>query len=307
MSATGQVTDKYDSAFFTEQIRGSIRSASVVVPLVLKLFPGATSVLDVGCGAGEWLSMFSRHGVAEITGIDGHYAGDTLLQIPRDCFCEIDLNEPFHLGRRFDLAISLEVAERLSPQRGPGLVVDLCDAADVIIFSAAIPGQGDTMHIHEQWQSYWARLFERHGYKPFDVLRPKLWSDTRVEWWYAQNILCFVNQRRIADFPALSDSEKAPNYCLNLVHPGNFRRRVESDEALRREVAVLRSENERLSAQARYKSNYEALTRSTSWYLTAPMRAVGRRSKALRKFGRIGRAGAAHIWRRHIRRVLVSA
>ena len=60
---------------------------------------------------------------------------------------------------RFDLAISLEVAEHLAPQRSESLVRDLCALADVVLFAAAVPFQGGAGHVNERWQSWWAQRF----------------------------------------------------------------------------------------------------------------------------------------------------
>jgi hypothetical protein len=76
----------------------------------------------------------------------------------------------------------------------------------VILFSAAIPKQGGTDHRNERWQSYWAQLFRPHGFHPHDVVRPKVWTDPRVEPWYAQNALLY---RR----------EQGPPAVLDVVHP----------------------------------------------------------------------------------------
>ena len=288
----------------------------MVIPLILEMFPDTQSVIDIGCGAGGWLSVCRQHGVQDIMGIDGSDAG-SLLQIPRDSFRELDLNAGLKLDRRFDLALSLEVAEHLSPERGAGFVADLCEFADVVIFSAAVPGQRGTNHIHEQWQSYWASIFNKEGYAGFDVLRPRVWSDPRVERWYAQNIFCFVLRSRIVDYPALLSVEKAPATMLNLIHPGVFSERVRTEEVVRAQMEELqdqnkglrlayestRSENRLLCSkikslesevdallgnvrrvEAKYDAltrSYNALTRSSSWRLTAPFRFIADRLKVL--------------------------
>jgi hypothetical protein len=53
---------------------------------------------------------------------------------------------PEHLVGRFDLAVCLEVAEHLPPERAESFIRELCDLAPVVLFSAAIPGQGGTGH-----------------------------------------------------------------------------------------------------------------------------------------------------------------
>ena len=93
-----------------------------------------------------------------------------------------------------DLAICLEVAEHLTPAAGARLVKTLCSVAPVVLFSAAIPAQGGTNHINEQWQSHWADEFAAHGFDCFDPIRPEIWNDRDVFPWYRQNILLFVSR-----------------------------------------------------------------------------------------------------------------
>ena len=69
------------------------------------------SAVDVGCGTGEWLRVCQELGVDDITGIDFHDA--SVLHIPRDRYLSHNLVEPLSIGRMFDLAVSLEVAEHL--------------------------------------------------------------------------------------------------------------------------------------------------------------------------------------------------
>jgi SAM-dependent methyltransferase len=148
-------------------------------------------VLDVGCGVGGWVATWLGSG-ADAIGVDGDYVPRDQLCIPDDRFISHDLSTPLDLGRRFDLVTCLEVAEHLPPEAAATIVDSLCRHADVIVFSAAIPGQGGTGHINERWPSFWAELFATHGYRPHDLLRSRLWWDTRCEWWYRQNVLVFA-------------------------------------------------------------------------------------------------------------------
>jgi len=180
----------YDESFYEGQQDGSVRSAQIVVPIVLSLFP-CRSVVDFGCGVGGWLKEFERHGISDYLGVDGDYVSRDLLKIPADRFRPTDLRNVDDLGRGFDLACSLEVAEHLPENRAKPFVAALTKAAPVILFSAAVPLQGGTDHLNEQPQSYWAKLFAEHGYIVLDCIRPAIFDDYRVEWWYRQNILMF--------------------------------------------------------------------------------------------------------------------
>jgi SAM-dependent methyltransferase len=217
------VVSEYYTQSFYEQLRpGARRSAETIAPLVLGLTQ-ASSVVDVGCGDGTWLSVFRRLGVNDILGIDGDYVGQPLLQIPPDHFLPVELTKPFNLGRVFDLAVSLEVAEHLPPDCAPVFVECLTRAAPVVLFSAAIPFQGGEHHVNEQWPDKWAALFRTHGYVPVDFIRKHIWQNDSVEWWYAQNTLLFAQSSLIENNAQLkSEFEKTSPNQLCLVHPRQY-------------------------------------------------------------------------------------
>ena len=114
---------------------------------------------------------------------------------------------------RFDLAISLEVAEHLEPQRSDSLVRDLCALADTVLFAAAIPFQGGAGHINERWQSWWAQKFSENGYDPFDVLRRDIWGRRDIAWWYKQNTIFYVKRNSPAHARFLRASRSRPARC----------------------------------------------------------------------------------------------
>lgn len=215
-------SEHYTRSFYDEIRAGSLRSAEVIVPLVLQLLP-VQSVVDVGCGDGSWLSVFRKLGVDDILGIDGHYVTRDLLQISEDHFQALDLTKPFALGRVFDLAISLEVGEHLPAECASAFVESVTRLAPLVLFSAAIPLQGGNHHINEQWPDKWAQLFQGHGYVPIDFIRKQVWQNDAVEWWYAQNTLLFARADLIESNPALkAEFEKTNPNQLCLVHPRQY-------------------------------------------------------------------------------------
>jgi SAM-dependent methyltransferase len=206
----------YNSTFFETQRQGSLRSAKIVVPLVSELVQ-PHSVVDVGCGVGTWLSLFKDHGAARILGIDGAYIDSSSLLIPRDCFRAVDLNHPVDIDEKFDLAVCLEVAEHLSKTSAEGLIRFLVRLAPVILFSAALPMQGGTHHVNEQWPEYWAALFKRFGYTQIDAVRKFIWKNPQVEWWYRQNVFLFVREDSIGSYAGLNEARSETD-DLVLVH-----------------------------------------------------------------------------------------
>jgi SAM-dependent methyltransferase len=149
------------------------------------------SVLDVGCGSGGWLKVFKDHGVVDVVGVDGPYVRPESLRIAREEFVGRDLNEPFRLDRAFDLAISLEAAHYVPEDRAAGLVESICAHAPAVLFGAAVPHQPGGLGLNQRWPSWWATLFADHGFQAEDWLRPLVWEDERVDWWYAQNTILY--------------------------------------------------------------------------------------------------------------------
>jgi SAM-dependent methyltransferase len=217
----------YDENFFLELQEGARRSAREIVPLVLRLLH-PRSVVDVGCGLGTWLAVFAESGVPDVLGIDGDYVNLQDLEIPKDRFLAHDLSKPLRLGRSFDLVLSLEVAEHLSEDHAATFVDTLTGLGGVVLFSAAIPFQGGTNHVNEQWPEYWAALFLRKGYAPVDCIRREVWRNESVDWWYAQNTLLFVEEDRLSRPPFAGRLERAPVSQLALVHPKQYLYAVEA-------------------------------------------------------------------------------
>jgi SAM-dependent methyltransferase len=205
-------TTAYDEVFFEQVDREGLASARVIVPLVRQLVE-CDSVVDIGCGRGAWLRVFLDVGATRVLGYDGTHIDQSKLLIPRSCFHQADLSQPFNIAERFDLAICLEVAEHLPrPMAGP-LVKTLCQAAPVVLFSAAIPGQGGTRHINEQWPRYWESLFRIHNYVRLDAIRPLTWRSTEVAWWYRQNVLLYVEKRLLEHSAALLHEYELTQKC----------------------------------------------------------------------------------------------
>jgi SAM-dependent methyltransferase len=214
----------YPPDFYRRQRGGSLRSARAVVAVVLPLVRPA-SVVDFGCGVGTWLRAFREAGVADVLGLDGDHVDRGMLEIPAERFRAADLTAPPPLGRRFDLALCLEVGEHLPAAAAAPLVAELVAAAPCVLFSAAVPGQGGVHHVNEAWPSFWAERFAAHGYERLDPVRPRVWRDPAVRWWYKQNTYLFCGREAIGSSPALArELEMARAFPFELVHDKVFRR-----------------------------------------------------------------------------------
>ena len=216
--------DLYDNSFFEAQVAGALESARVVAPLVYD-FVHPRRVVDVGCGRGAWLRAFREIGVDFIQGLDGDYVSCDTLLIPPESFVSADLAELTKLPGNYDLALCLEVLEHLSAQSGGNIVAALTEAAPAVLFSAALPGQGGTGHVNEQWPEYWRRLFQARGYRMLDPLRPRIREDKRVACWYRQNLVLFGSKDWLESRPMLQpDADGTGDFDDDWVHAKLYRR-----------------------------------------------------------------------------------
>ena len=229
----------YGSDFFSTHHPGAASSAAVIVPLLLEL-TGAISVVDVGCGIGTWLAEFAARGMTDSHGFDGAWVKPEQLVIPCERFTPAELGTSVPRQRTFDLAISLEVAEHLPETSADRFVESLTTLAPIVVFSAAIPMQGGTDHVNEQWPGYWAAKFAAHGFAAIDCIRERIWNAPGVEWWYAQNTILYASESAFARSAALRTLAAAQGgEPRALVHPRCFIAKATQPIGLRRIIREL--------------------------------------------------------------------
>lgn len=199
--------------FVHDEAIHNLQSPNIIVDHLIALF-NPKSVIDFGCGLGTFLYAFKTRSVTNVLGIDGSWVNKQLLRkyLTEDEFLEIDLEKPLNLNRKFDLLITLEVAEHLAEPAADVFVANLTAHANTIVFSAAIPYQIGLNHVNEQWLTYWVAKFAKQGYYAQDIIRPLIWGEKDVSHWYKQNMLVF---KKGADSQA---DVKLPT-VINLVHP----------------------------------------------------------------------------------------
>lgn len=164
-----------------------INDAEKVVPLLVSTF-NPNSVLDLGCNTGCWLAEFRKAGVSDIMGIDGDNMIPELM-IDREKFKVFDLSTELSLERMYDMILCLEVAEHIVESRSEILIRNICRHGNLIVFSAAIPGQGGYSHFNEQPIKYWVERFSTYGYVADEEFRKKISKD--VSEWYRNNLVIY--------------------------------------------------------------------------------------------------------------------
>ena len=128
----------------------------------------------------------------------------------RDRGIEVDKFDIAHdvkkVSDKYDVAISMEVAEHLPEKCADGFVGLLSvlpqDEAhrvllsNAVVFTVAHPGQGGDSHSNEQPASYWVAKFVNRCFRHNQVLTEKWkseWSASgEFESWYYQNLMIFT-------------------------------------------------------------------------------------------------------------------
>jgi SAM-dependent methyltransferase len=145
--------------------RASQRNAPKVATAVLEQFPSLRTLADIGCGTGRYALEFQHRGL-RVVGCEYSASSREVAKARKIAVFPFDLSksaEPLP-GRQFDVALTLEVGEHIPRDLAESFVQYLASTSDLIIFTAAQPGQGGHGHINEQPKSYWIELFARAGY-----------------------------------------------------------------------------------------------------------------------------------------------
>jgi SAM-dependent methyltransferase len=205
----GQSLHEYNADFYGFLTSFAIRSAEQIVPL-LRAELTIASVADFGCGQGAWLSVWRKAGAA-VVGVDGPYIDRRHLMIAAEEFQAADLGSRIDLGRRFDLVQSLEVAEHVPAERAAAFIDTLTAHGRLVLFSAAVPGQGGEHHINEQPLEYWRAKFRDHGYLAIDYIRPQVVGNELIQNWYRNNIVLYVHESCLAALPEQLQAYRVPD------------------------------------------------------------------------------------------------
>ena len=236
--------NEYNKMFYSENMKGSMLSAERIIPYVMDMLSPIhiASVVDFGCGIGGWLSQFQKINPSiNILGLDSGNPEESQLQLPVGNYKKADLSKEINLNKKYDLCISLEVAEHLEPKYAEVGVGNICRHSDIILFSAALTGQGGTNHVNERLLSYWAKKFRKRGYIMYDIIRPYFWNDRNIEVWYRQNMVLFIEKG--VDIRECHFKKETYKAITDIAHPELLysNRKAQADKLINRDFIYFRS------------------------------------------------------------------
>jgi len=120
------------------------------------------TVLDAGCAWGFLVEMLRQREVSAF-GVDiSEYAIQNVNPEIKS-YCRVDsIAEPFH--QKYDLIVSIEVLEHMSPSDAERAIVNFCQHTNDILFSSTPFDYKEATHFNVQPPEVWAELFARQGF-----------------------------------------------------------------------------------------------------------------------------------------------
>lgn len=216
----------YKKNFYKNRNIDTENSANIILDLLFKYFQ-PNSMVDFGCGVGTWLKEGQKKGVQKTLGLEGEWLDKNQLVIDPKDFIYANLQNKIDFSSKFDLGVSLEVAEHIEEKYADIFIENLTNSSNVILFSAAIPGQRGSGHVNEQWPEYWIKKFDSHEFIPIDLIRPLIWKNEAIKTWYRQNIILFCHKDMLNQLPQLESFIVPDKKNWSLVHPSTFERQIE--------------------------------------------------------------------------------
>jgi cyclopropane fatty-acyl-phospholipid synthase-like methyltransferase len=175
--------DLYDTSYFERYEHDMTPSAEGIAASIIERLPEVRSVVDVGCGSGAIMDMLRERGVS-VRGLD---YSEAALRICRDKGLDVlkfDLEQGGDVPTlTADLALSTEVAEHLPPKTADAYIDVLVRISDIVVITAATPGQGGTDNVNEQPNAYWIEKFAARGFA-HDPDETQSWRQD----WRARNV-----------------------------------------------------------------------------------------------------------------------
>lgn len=205
----------YDKLYYQKHEKGSYYSAISILEFILSFY-NFNSLVDLGCGMGTWCKAASDLGVKYILGIDQHEYEQEYMLIDDRNYMKFDLKNELDNYGKFDIAVSVEVAEHIDSAYVNTFIRNVCSQSNIVLFSAALPFQGGTGHINEKKCSFWKQQFNKYGYEIIDCIRPHFWDNSKLEIWYRNNCVLFVKNHVYSQFIRKIPNDIQP---LDIIHP----------------------------------------------------------------------------------------
>lgn len=156
------INDLYNKQYYAARMDWKPDVYPIISEAILKHFKPKT-LIDVGCGNGALLE--GLRGI-DAVGIDGSMTAVNICLHSGLNVCRDDLRKPFSMGnaKKFDLAVSIEVAEHIEKEYEDIFLDSLCNLSDTIIMTASPEHDGGKYHFNVHPKSYWCGKMNIKGF-----------------------------------------------------------------------------------------------------------------------------------------------
>lgn len=204
--------------------RYNYESAKKILSVIVPLLPKVSSVLDLGCGLGAWSSVLEEQLNPKLELID-HPATpiEELLVEDKSVFKPLNLDISLPCEGQRDMILCIEVLEHFKEEVALRLHDFICNSTDLVLFSAAVPGQGGIGHINCRRHSYWHDKFSNRGFKYFDGFKSEIVHDQAIPFWLRQNLFIYYRDNYSSYFKGRA------NYTpegFELIHSGMLKNEI---------------------------------------------------------------------------------
>lgn len=148
------------------------------------------TLVDFGCGTGEYARFFRRHGLV----VEAYDGNPYTEQISGGIGQVKDLSQPFNMLKQFGCVISLEVGEHIPAEFEQTFIDNVVKHSidgGLIILSWAVPGQGGDGHVNCQTNDYIMQQMQQRGFYLENNLTNQLRKASTLRW-FKNTLMVFI-------------------------------------------------------------------------------------------------------------------
>lgn len=193
----------YRENFFSRRSKLNWRYTIVCNAIKDVLGSNIHSIIDVGCATGGLARELSIRGY-QVEGIEGSSHAKKYFQ--HNLIHVHDLRElisDFSLYKKFDLVLSIEVAEHIEEEYSDNYIKNLDYLTNnLILITAAMPGQQGHYHVNCQLPDYWIKKFQKYNFTFLSELTLRFatyfepWKKKKGLSFFCENTLIFKKESK---------------------------------------------------------------------------------------------------------------
>lgn len=148
------------------------------------------TLVDFGCGTGEYARFFRRHNLV----VEAYDGNPYTEQLTGGIGQVKDLSQRFNLLKQFGCVMSLEVGEHIPAEFEQAFLDNLIKHSldgGLIILSWAVPGQDGDGHVNCQTNDYIMQQMQARGYFLENTLTNQLRKAASL-WWFKNSLMVFI-------------------------------------------------------------------------------------------------------------------